>query len=468
MVTRNVSRLMTLFKKILARFFQPEFIFAVMALAAGTALVFVNGPFQAPDEPNHFFRAYQISEGRFFSERINNKAGDRLPASLPDAVYPFQNSPAHRSIKVERESLASALQAPLKEQEKMFVSFPNTAINFPLCYAPQAAGIYAARICGLSPLEMMYAGRLLSLWVWVLFMCAAIRLTPVFKWVMVLVGILPMHLYLAASLSADTMINGCAVLFVALVLRERFNPKSPLTPGKQGGIALLAAALCVMKLVYAPFVVLLFVIPASRFGSNRKRIVFIFVVLGLSFLAIMLWGLEIKRVYVPLNGSSMPEQLVYILSSPWNFLCVLVRTVQEQSAAYFYSFIGVLGWLDTWLPRWIYMTYFPVLVAVSVLAPAGEGQALRLWEKGAFLAAGLLSFFLIHVAQYLTWTKAGAAAVNGIQGRYFIPLVVPVMLIFLNRITPRVLQWFSGGIVTVYSAFVLYATCLAVFTRYYG
>lgn len=164
MGTRNVSRLRTLFKKILDRFFQPEFIFAAMALAAGMALVFVNGPFQAPDEPNHFFRAYQISEGRFLSERINNKAGDQLPASLPDAVYPFQNSPAHRSIKVERESLASALQAPLKEQEKMFVSFPNTAINFPLCYAPQAAGIYAARICGLSPLEIWFSGGIVTVY----------------------------------------------------------------------------------------------------------------------------------------------------------------------------------------------------------------------------------------------------------------------------------------------------------------
>ena len=465
---QNMSRWMVLTGRIGMRILQPEFIFAAMALAAGLVLVFVNGPFQTPDERAHFFRAYQISEGHFFAERIDKAVGGWLPATVRDCVSPFINISTHREIKVRRESLTSSFHTPLNEQEKVFVSFSNTARNVPLCYFPQAAGICVSRQAGLSPLQMMYAGRMMNLFCWIVFMCAAIRLTPVFKWVIVLVGIMPMNLYLAASLSADTMINACAVLFAGLLLNERFREKGFMTMGKRVGIGFLSIALSVMKLVYAPLAALVFMIPERSFGSNRKRIAYTVSVIGLSLLAIFLWGLEIRRIYIPLNESSMPLQLTGILAAPWRFLGVLVNSVQIQGSGYFYSFIGVLGWLDTWLPQWIYVTFFPVLAAAALFEPSGRSLSLRLRGKAALLAVCLLSFFLIVLSQYLTWTKPGTALVEGVQGRYFIPLLIPVMLLLINRIRLFKIEWLFGGIITLYSALVLRATCLTVFERYYG
>lgn len=447
---------------------RPELIFAVMALLAGLVLVFVNGPFQAPDEPAHFLRAYQISEGRFFSERVDNKAGGQLPAAIRNAYPPFKNAAFHNEVKVNKESLTAALNAPLNEEERIFVNFPNAVLTFPLVYFPQAIGIRAARQDGLSPLKMMYAGRMMNLLCWIVLMYAAIRIAPVFKWVMVLAGLMPMNLYIAASLSADAMINACAVMFIGLVLNERFGEKGLMTMGKRAGIGVVAIALCVMKLVYAPIAALVFLVPKSGFGSNSKRIVYIFFVLGLSLLAVFLWGFEIKKVYVPLNGSNMPLQLAGIFADPWKFLSMLANSIQERGKGYFYSFIGVLGWLDTWLPRWIYVTYFPVIVATALLEPAYKNRTLRLWEKAALLAVCFLSFFLICIAQYLLWTKPGALIIEGVQGRYLIPLLIPVMLVFLNRIVAFKINLLTGGIVTVYSALMLHATCLAVYMRYYG
>jgi uncharacterized membrane protein len=142
--------------------------------------------------------------------------------------------------------------------------------------------------------------------------------------------------------------------------------------------------------------------------------------------------------------------------------------MREQGAGYFYSLIGVLGWLDTWLPRWIYMTYLPILVAVALFDSACKSKVLHLWEKAYLLAICCVCFCLITMAQYLSWTKPGAPVVEGVQGRYFIPLVMPALLILSNRIKPHRIKWLLGGIVTVYSALVLRATCLAVFSRYYG
>lgn len=238
--------------------------------------------------------------------------------------------------------------------------------------------------------------------------------------------------------------------------------------GRRVGIGVVAMALSVMKLVYAPLAAFILMVPESSFGSNSRRAVYVFFVLVLSLLAVILWGFEIRRVYVPLNGSDMQLQLAGIFAAPWKFLSLLADSLQEQWKSYFYSFIGVLGWLDTWLPRWIYMTYFPVIAATALLEQPYKNRVFCLWEKATLAAVCLLSFFLICVSQYMTWTKAGALIIEGIQGRYFIPLLLPVMLVFLNRSVPFKINWLTGGIVTVYSALMLRATCMAVYVRYYG
>lgn len=468
MVKRTLKDLMISAKNIIMPVLRPELFFAVTALGAGLVLVFVNGPFQAPDETTHFFRAYQISEGRIFSERVDDKAGCQLPVDINNAYLPFRKVSSGGGIKVNKESLALALKAPLNEQERIFDNFPNTVLTFPLCHFPQAIGIRAARMVGLSPLKMMYAGRMMNLLCWIVLMCAAIRITPVFKWVMVLAGLMPMNLYLAASLSADTMINACAALLIGLVLKERFSEQGLMSMGKRAGIGVFTMVLSVMKLVYAPIAAIIFIIPESRFGSNSKRVLYVFSVFGLSLMAIILWSFEIKKVYVPLNGSDMSLQLAGILAAPWKLLSLLANSIQEQWKSYFYSFIGVLGWLDTWLPRWIYVTYFPVIVATALLELPYKNRTLLLWEKATLLAVCLLSFFLICISQYLVWTKAGALIIEGVQGRYFIPLFIPLMLVFFNRIVPFKINMLTGGIVTIYSLLMLRATCLAVYVRYYG
>jgi hypothetical protein len=54
---------------------RPEGVFALIALTAGIVMVFATGPFQAPDETSHFYRAFQISHGRIIAERYDTNVG---------------------------------------------------------------------------------------------------------------------------------------------------------------------------------------------------------------------------------------------------------------------------------------------------------------------------------------------------------------------------------------------------------
>ncbi len=95
---------------------------------------------------------------------------------------------------------------------------------------------------------------------------------------------------------------------------------------------------------------------------------------------------------------------------------------------YFVSFVGQLGWLDTDLPH----AYF--YMAVTMLFIAGLAAAVgmppeRTSTRSRFLIAGaiLIGAAGVFGIQYLTWTVPGASIVEGVQGRYFLPLALPVV-----------------------------------------
>ena len=93
------------------------------------------------------------------------------------------------------------------------------SIYSPVAYLPQAAAIAAGRAFGLHPLALMYLGRVANLMVWIALGYAAIRAAPDLGRPLLLLLLMPMSIFQAASLSADATTNGLAALLAAVVWR---------------------------------------------------------------------------------------------------------------------------------------------------------------------------------------------------------------------------------------------------------
>ena len=74
---------------------------------------------------------------------------------------------------------------------------------------------------------MLYMGRVANLIAYLLLAAAAVRLMPIQKWTMAMVALMPMSVYLAASLSADAMTIGLSLLVVALTLNLALGSERP-------------------------------------------------------------------------------------------------------------------------------------------------------------------------------------------------------------------------------------------------
>jgi uncharacterized membrane protein len=105
----------------------------------------------------------------------------------------------------------------------------------------------------------------------------------------------------------------------------------------------------------------------------------------------------------------------------------------------------------------------------TALFDRGEGIPIngnqRLWILTICLGVSVL----IALSMYLTWTPPGEDLIEGIQGRYFLPIAVPVLLaVFYNRKLESPVGAWGPLLVSGFSVAVLLTTCLCLYTRYFG
>lgn len=66
-------------------------------------------PFRSPNEPNHFFRAYKVSQGHFVAQRVGEDLlGDYLPSSLVKVARIVGGFPNTPPLRTSTEAMAAA------------------------------------------------------------------------------------------------------------------------------------------------------------------------------------------------------------------------------------------------------------------------------------------------------------------------------------------------------------------------
>ncbi|MBW6499610.1 MAG: DUF2142 domain-containing protein, partial [Bacteroidales bacterium] len=229
-------------------------------------LVFLTPPFQVPDEPQHFYRSYQLSELQVW--RAEGKAGSAVPASLPELVQHFMGTIAFHSFReVPRQRLVDTLaelHRPLDAQRMAYFDMSGIQSYAPLPYIPQALAIAAGRAMDVGPLGLLYMGRLANALVAGLITAFAIALLPFGRTVALVVALLPMTLFQTASVSPDALTIASALLFTAVMARFLVDGEWP--RARQATAFVSGLVMCIVKVVYLP---LLFAGLGAMLGARQ-------------------------------------------------------------------------------------------------------------------------------------------------------------------------------------------------------
>jgi uncharacterized membrane protein len=125
----------------------------------------------------------------------------------------------------------------------------------------------------------------------------------------------------------------------------------------------------------------------------------------------------------------MSEQVRFLMSHPLQIGPIFLNTIKEKWPLYYESFIGVLGWMDTYVP--FSLTFFFKVMLLVVGFIDGDRHRVLTWRvRLLILLVFAASLFALGVSIYVAWTPTGADHILGLQGRYFIP-ISPLLLLSL-------------------------------------
>jgi uncharacterized membrane protein len=466
---------------------RPENLFTTFALFFGLLFCFLTGPFQAPDEFVHYFRAYSLSEGNcvgyvgagklpsfamghLSEHRFNipysqgKMYGYSLPFSLFEAARSFQYLQHNPGNKVDPAVVRDLLDNPLYPERRIFF---QTSVFLPVNYIPQAAGIFIGRLFKLSPLALLYCGRVANLLVWILLIRGAISLSPILKWVLGVIALLPISLFLASSLSYDAFTNAICFSLIALILNMAFDEQRL---GAKDWFMLLIVSLSVAlsKYVYVALLLAYFIIPAWKAGGRRRYFLFFFIILGVDLLASGSWFHHFEWQKHISSSSGLSPNIAYALEQPVQLGASYLQAFRDFGLQWVRHFFGVLGWLDIPLPFYLQL-YSGFMLLVVCLYDHNPEIALNLRQKVVLAMPTLAVLLLAGVALYLTYNQAGAKAIEGIQGRYFIPIAPLVGALFYNRkLKLQNPQAFIHRMLPLYFTVSLAGSAWLILRRYYS
>lgn len=417
---------------------KPETVFLILGLIYGLGFLVITPPFQVIDEGEHFDKALFLSEGHITPE-LKDYPGYYVPESANKLKLKFYVLFIGNHEKLKFENIIPLFYQPLNKNNLFFTGAVSTTaiITYsPIPYLAPTFAIFIGKLLNISPLLLMYIGRLSNLLVWLFIIYIAIKLTPVHKWVMLMLSLMPMTIFQGSSLSADSFTIAISFLTIAIFFKFSID-KTKKTINTKDIIVLfiLMLTLALTKQTYFFLSFLFFLIPIKKFGSLKKKLLLFALLFLITFEICILWSMAFRGFYTPLTTvATIPNQTAFLLSNPFNFPYVFINSFlsTDTISNIIISFVGNLGWDILYLPTWLVGMYFSMLILTSLL---DKKYYISITNKQKIVISITLIviFVLICILMYITGTLVAQNTISNIDGRYLIPIAPLLFLLFYNQ-----------------------------------
>jgi uncharacterized membrane protein len=435
---RVVATLRTLLDWLAAH---PERVFVVCALLFGVIICFRLPPLSGTDEFTHFPRAFQIQSGQLWEQKLpQNQYGGYLPSNIVNLIGDYRDlsrKDNNQTYKNRSEQLRAIYLAQHDVDTRLQeASFSSDAVYPPWTYLPSVLGIFIARQVRAPLIWYVYLARLASLLVWVVLVWLAVKVIPRGKWFIVTLALLPTSITQALTVGLGALILGVSWLLIALVFAV-IAKKVKLNWQMLACLTILSFVLSTLKQGYFLIAALPILIP-NNLSANRRRFIIWKVVLGaLLISSVVAFGLFTSqitkdivltpRLGIYINSSA---QVHYILQHPFIFAGRLL--IQPFTKSFDTVYLGLVGILTN---RLIYLSVPLIgLLYLALLLSWRNTKAMPQFvaqQKYLLVSTGVVAigtYMIIATALYVAFTQVGSPVVEGLVGRYFLP-ILPLSLV---------------------------------------
>ena len=387
------------------------------------------------DEEGHFYRSYEVASGHMVSDKYDNGMGkssvpEVMQLCLENITQTLDNRGACFIYKRQYDTMERNIDDVMVD-----VDNPNQSLYSPISYLPQALGLGIARLCISNAFLFYFYGRFFAFIVNMMLVFFAIKLFPERKGLIFVVAASPVFLAQMVSYSADGTLNSLALFFVALVMH--YTKKEKLTLKDKIFLPVLCVVIALSKMIYFPFVFLILLIDNKKIAEKKNGLIYKCCIIAASVIAFAAWYV-VARGYLfnGFMGSDVRphEQTMYLLSHFYMFPVIVLRTIYRD----IFPWIGQLSGagVGKGMLTLDYIIWLPFTVLMGIELFTYRESDLEKAKKSKFwiiLAAVLVILGLTFASLYVQWTPYQGDYVEGIQGRYFIPLLLPLSLILSRK-----------------------------------
>lgn len=413
-----------------------EIAFVIIALSCGICSSLFTPPFNVLDEKQHFVKSYQIAS-LDFSGRNERKIS--WISNIKD-FWDYESFPDGHIIPYESNDEKQEFINKFSSNEYSYYKYyRSTAGSYtPISYIPSAIGIMIGKFVRLPFIYVFYLGRIFSLFIYtflgylILKYIKLINLKPL-VFAMLL---LPSMLYTVSGYSADSMTYIFSIATVVLYLNMLIAENKLLNKRSIIIYIIISSLTCLSKIAYAPLCILILSVPNSKFESISKAKYYKFIsilISGLATLFALKWASasSINQWNIPnVDGK---RQLFFILNNFMFYIKIVIKQFFDffetivSGCSIFFAYSGSLDSIFKYLS----------IVGIIFLAICNNDETNKLVfnkkTKLFLLLAICFSWGAVATALYLSFTPVGNAGINGLQGRYFAPLLFPSLLLLQNK-----------------------------------
>lgn len=412
-----------------------EWVTTFCLFSFGLVYLLILPAFSAPDEPNHFAAAYKISNQMLLQESTNEegyvliRAGDagnyeKIPKKetykeFYGKLFDFSNNEA--TLVVEREAIS--------------------ADGGVVSHLPGAIGITIARLLKLNRSMLLILGRLMGLLFYCFCLYWAVKKIPFGKMIFFVISMFPMMLEESASFGYDLVLNGLS-FFVIAHITSLIYEKTEVTVKDIIIVSLALFGLAPCKIIYIFIAVMWILIPKEKFKNskiNKERFK------GISILVVFL-SVLLPNILTNLNrvsGISSGSKIIFwagergygvsdILENIPYAIYVLINTFIVDGEFYLKTLVGQrLGWLEIPISQYIIVGFLIILVLEFFRSK--KQYRIKPKERVCYGCIATLLSLLVVAGMWLAWTPISYDVIEGIQGRYFLPVIPLVYMAVANN-----------------------------------
>ncbi len=204
-------------------------------------------------------------------------------------------------------------------------------------------------------------------------------------------------------------------------------------------LTFIVVIISLVKFVYLPIIGITVLIPKEKYGGVAKKR------LALGVLAVSSVIVVLAAKLATLNDIAQPAaetagraavkmSLSYCLGHPVEMIEICYRTLERQTSGYISQMLATpLGYLDTPLPEIV--VYALILILLFSILKCGDEVRYEVRDVRRYSAAiTILITGMIMAALLLSWTTEDAVQIDGIQGRYFLPILPLIVVLTQNHL----------------------------------